>query len=497
VMPFSSADWVFEMKFDGRRAFAAKRGDTVEIRDETGNDLTAGFAELGRDLAQIRAENALIDGILVALDDSKRPSRDKLGERLEGKSAAPVYFYALDLLYYDDWDLRAIPLLDRKQALASIIPALPFVLHVDHVAARGEELVEVASAAALKAVIAKEASSPYESGPSRHWRRIETRPAPGAEKVDLMDALSRAEPRATPGDSRRKIKFTNLEKVFWSREGYTKGDLIAYYDQVADVLVPYLRERPMHMNRYPDGIEGKNFYQKDAPDHTPDWVETELIPSDSRGESIRYIVCNNRETLLWLANLGSIDLHPWFSRRTSQDSPDWAVLDLDPDGSPFPQVVRVARELGKLLRGIGLRPYLKTSGATGLHIFVPLRPGYTYEQSRQFCEVVARMVAAELRDIATVDRVVGRRGGRVYIDFLQNRRGQTVVPVYAARPVPGAAASTPLDWDELSTELDPVAFNIKTVPQRIARLGDLFRPTLTDVQDLAPAIDALGELYQK
>jgi bifunctional non-homologous end joining protein LigD len=311
------------------------------------------------------------------------------------------------------------------------------------------------------------------------------------ESVDVMDALGRA------AAAERKVKLSNLDKVFWPAEGYTKGDLLAYYDQVADIMLPYLRERPMHMNRYPDGIEGKNFYQKDAPDHTPDWIATELIPSDTRGgEPIRYIICNNRETLLYLANLGSIDLHPWASRRGSLDSPDWAILDLDPDGSPFPQVVRVARALGKLLRGIGLRPYLKTSGATGLHIYIPLAPGYSYDHARIFCEGVARWVAGEHREIATVDRVVGRRGGRVYIDFLQNRRGQTIVPVYAARPVPGASVSTPLDWDELDLELDPLRFNIKTVPSRIEQRGDLFRPALTHRQELLPAIEAFQRNYQ-
>jgi bifunctional non-homologous end joining protein LigD len=335
-------------------------------------------------------------------------------------------------------------------------------------------------------------------GASPDWREIPLDDDAEVQTTELLatiDAFAGAPAAAPP---RRRVKYSNLEKVFWPREGYTKGDLIDYYDRVADVILPYLRERPMHMNRFPDGIHGKNFYQKDAPDHTPEWIETELIESDTRGESIRYIVCNDRETLLYLANLGSIDLHPWFSRRGSLDSPDWAVLDLDPDGSPFPQVVKVARALGKLLRGIGLRPQLKTSGATGLHIYIPLRPGYTYDHARIFCEGVATLVASEYRDIATVDRVVGRRAGRVYIDFLQNRRGQTVVPAYAARPVEGAMVSTPLDWDELDSTLDPARFHIKSVPQRLAeRGGDLFRPTLTDQQDLLAAIEAFQRLYRE
>jgi bifunctional non-homologous end joining protein LigD len=198
-----------------------------------------------------------------------------------------------------------------------------------------------------------------------------------------------------------------------------------------------------------------------------------------------------------MVNLGSIDLHPWLSRRGSLDSPDWAILDLDPDGSPFPHVVRVARAIGKVLRGIGLRPYLKTSGASGMHVYVPLQPGYTYEHAAHFCEGIARLVAQDHPDIATVERVVNRRGGKVYIDFLQNRRGQTIVPPYVARPVPGASVSTPLDWDELDSELHPSMFTIETVLPRIQRLGDLFRGTLTDKQDLLPAIEALQKNYIK
>jgi len=497
--PFSAPQWIFEMSFRGARLLAEKRGDAVRLTAPDKQDLAPKLPEIVRDLGEIRAENALLDGVLVVLDESQRPDKARLERRLRGESSDPVFYYVFDLLYYNEWDLRGLSLLDRKRALAAIVPPLSSVLYVDHVLERGEELVRAAASAGLPAVIAKQGGSAHQSGPSPAWREIPLAAEEGAERLGLLEALSRAQsPETRLQTVARKVKFSNLDKVFWPKEGYTKGDLIAYYDQVAEVILPYLRERPMHMNRFPDGIEGKNFYQKDAPDHVPDWIATELISSDSReGESIRYIVCNDRETLLYLANLGSIDFHPWFSRRGSLDSPDWAVLDLDPKGAPFANVVRIARSLGKLLRGIGLRPYLKTSGATGLHIFIPLRPGYTYDHSRLFCEGVATLCAAEHKDIATVERVVGRRGGRVYIDFLQNRRGQTVAPVYSVRPVPGATVSTPLDWDELGSELDPGQFTIKSVPARLARLGDLFQPTLTDLQDLLPAIEALQQIYKK
>jgi bifunctional non-homologous end joining protein LigD len=180
----------------------------------------------------------------------------------------------------------------------------------------------------------------------------------------------------------------------------------------------------------------------------------------------------------------------------SQDSPDWAVIDLDPKEAPFTDVIRIAREVGRLLRGIGLVPYLKTSGSSGLHVFVGLKPGYTYAHSEMFCESVARIVARELAEIATVERSLAERGGKVYIDFGQNRKGQTVVPPYVVRPVRGATVSTPLAWDELEGDLHPSHFTLQNVPERIERLGDLFRAVLTAPQDLGPAIDRLEGYFQ-
>jgi bifunctional non-homologous end joining protein LigD len=287
-------------------------------------------------------------------------------------------------------------------------------------------------------------------------------------------------------------------------EGYTKGDLVRYYEQVSGLLVPHLVGRPVHMLRLPDGIEGKSFYQRQAPEHLPDWFDTlTLRPEDGVGgtDGHRHMICESRDAVLYLVNLGSIDLHPWMSRRGSLASPDYAVIDLDPKGAPFRDVVRVARHIGRLLRGIGLAPVVKTSGKSGLHICIALEPGYTFEQARMFCEAVARAVCSEIGDIATVERAVGSRGGRVYVDFLQNRAGQTVVPPYVVRPVRGATVSTPLAWDELTNELDPGCFTIETVLERFERLGDLFGGGLgvglgTGGTDLVAAVDRLGEYLE-
>ncbi|MEE8143239.1 MAG: non-homologous end-joining DNA ligase, partial [Planctomycetota bacterium] len=490
--PFSDPGWLFEMQFQGVRISGAKKGERVQLRDPKGTDHAKHFPELVAELQKLRAENAILDGVVVALDDKNRPCPEKLALRMEGKDSPPVFYYVFDLLYFDQWDLRDFPLVQRKEALRSLLPCLSSVLYVDDVRSEGEGLAKVMAEAGLPAVVAKVADSPYTPGASSSWKSIPVQTRRGSQKRDLLNALS---PGDTPSQPRvSRFRFSNLDKIYWPKEPYTKGDLLAYYNIAAEVLLPYLVDRPLHMHRFPDGIEGKSFYQKDATHQLPKWIDTVTIASGS-GKSIRYIVCSDRETLLYLINLGSIDIHPWSSRRASLDSPDWAIIDLDPNQSPFEHVVKVARVVGKILRGIGLRPYLKTSGKTGLHVFVPLLKGYTYDQVRMFSEGVARTVVSQLRDIATVERNPKKRGRRVYVDFLQNRSGQTVVPAYSVRPVPGAQVSTPLDWDELMSGASPGQFTIATLPARLERMGDLFRPVLEDRQDLLPAIEALQDSF--
>ena len=362
---------------------------------------------------------------------------------------------------------------------------------MEPVRGEGETLSRAVADAGLPGVIAKNGNSPYEDKPTKSWRRVAASRNTQSGKATAQGALE----LLTAGKKSNRygrVRITNPTKVFWKAQNYTKADLVGYYATVAEFLLPYLHERPLHMRRFPDGVDGKSFYHHNAPPHTPEWIETERI-ADADKKAVRYIICNDRETLLYLANLGSIDVHPWLSLRTRVDTPDWLILDLDPNSTPFPKVVRVAQALGKLLRGLGLRPYVKTSGSSGIHVYVPLEPRYTYDQARMFAEGVARHLTQENPEICTVERKKARRGRRVYIDFLQNRRGQTVMPPYVVRPVPAASVSTPLDWDELTKELHPEQFTFETVTPRLDRLGDLFRGTLEDRQDLLPAIEALRE----
>jgi bifunctional non-homologous end joining protein LigD len=382
------------------------------------------------------------------------------------------------VLYAEEWDLRQLALRERKSVLRSLVPDLTCVFRVEPVAEKGTALAQAAAESGMTTILAKRAASRYQPGISEDWRLIPISPA-------KTRRAARKAPRAAP------FTITNPRKVYWPEQGYTKADLLTYYELMANWLLPYLKDRPLHLYRWPDGIRGKSFYQKQIPDGTPDWVETVDVAKPGEDPTF-YIVCNDRRTLLTLVNLGTIDLHPWLSRRGSLDSPDWAVLDLDPKEAPFSNVIKVARIVGKILRGLGLEAYLKTSGSSGLHVCVPLKPGYTYEQSRMFCEAVARLVVRDHGDIATVERVMSRRGGRVYVDFLQNRREQTIVPPYVARPVEAASVSMPLAWDELEGELTISDFTLLTAPARVEKIGDLFRTALRQPQDLTKAIRALS-----
>jgi bifunctional non-homologous end joining protein LigD len=299
-------------------------------------------------------------------------------------------------------------------------------------------------------------------------------------------------PLTPPDPAPRKVSLSNLGKVFWPEEGYTKGDLIEYYRAVSPWLLPYLKDRPMVLTRYPDGIGGKSFYQKDAPDFIPDWIRTVRLWSDHTSREIDYFVLDDLESLLYVINLGSIPLHMWASRAGSLEHPDWCVLDLDPKGAPFADVVKVARNIHARLEGVSLPHYVKTTGSSGLHILIPLGAQLTWEQCRSFGEVLAQLTVQDLPGIATITRTVEKREGKVYVDYLQNVMGQTIVTPYSVRPLPSAPVSAPLEWREVIPRLDIRAWNIRSMPQRLARKKrDPVAPVLTEQPDLVSALDQL------
>jgi bifunctional non-homologous end joining protein LigD len=297
------------------------------------------------------------------------------------------------------------------------------------------------------------------------------------------------------GSVQKDIAFSNLKKIYWPAEKYTKGDLIDYYRAVSKWLLPYLTNRPVVLTRFPDGIDGKSFYQKDAPVFAPEWMRTVPIWSEETQREIRYFVCDDEESLLYLANMGSIPIHIWASRDGSLEQPDWCVIDLDPKEAPFSDVIRTAIVLHGVCESVGLPNYVKTTGKTGLHIMLPLGRQCTYEQSRMLGELLARVVLRELNDIATITRHVTKRGDKVYLDYLQNRHGQTIVAPFSARPLPGATVSMPLMWDEVNDTLDPKAFTIRNAPERMERFGaDPVIPVLDIKPDLVDVLEQLARL---
>ena len=309
-------------------------------------------------------------------------------------------------------------------------------------------------------------------------------------------SMRSARPSSVREESRRhKIEFTNFDKVFWPDDGYTKGDLIEYYDKISSHIIPHLLDRPLVFERFPNGIYGESFYQKDAPDYTPEWIRTHTIYSEDVDRDIRYFIGATREQLLYIANAGNVQQNPWMSRVQHLDSPDYLVFDLDPVEAPFSTVQEVALVLKQTLDELNLRAYPKTSGASGIHVHLPLlENAFSYEDARIFSEAIASIVVERLPKYATIERVVRKRKAHhVYVDYLQNIRGKTVASVYSPRPRPRAPVSTPLKWEEVQRPIDPAEFNIKTVFSRLRKFGDLFEKALTDRQDISRFIDNLRQ----
>lgn len=603
--PFSGKEWLFEVKYDGVRVLASRRGEAVELYGRSGQVITGRYPELVSALRALPVETFLIDGEIAALDDSGKPSFERLQARMgltnprdiqRAVAAVPVIGIFFDCLALDGHDLRRLPLLDRKECLRLLLPPLGPVRYGDHVREHGEAFFEVASAERLEGIVAKKEKSPYVGGRSREWIKVKclrrqefviggyTDPRGGrsyfgalhlgiydrrrlvyvskvgtgfdnASLKTLWEALQplrrptapfatgaptgrghhwveptlgcevrftewtkdggirhpaflglRADKRpdecrreapveiATPSPSPAEpvapaqVKITNPKKVFWPEDGYTKADLIAYYVAVAPLLLPYLRERPVVLTRYPDGIAGKSFFQKDAPEFVPAWVRTERIYSKDAEREIDYFIVDDVETLRYIINLGTIPLHLWSARLGSLDRPDWLILDLDPKGAPFADVVKVARQLHRILEELGLPNYIKTSGATGLHVLVPLGGRYTHEEARTFGRLLALLGVEAAPDLATLARPIRAREGKVYIDFAQNGHGRTIVAPFSVRPLPGAPASCPLQWTQVTARLDPSRFTIKTLPAHIEKTGDPMAPILTGSIDMATAI---------
>ena len=292
-----------------------------------------------------------------------------------------------------------------------------------------------------------------------------------------------------------EVKVTNLDKVYWPDTGLRKYDLIDYYIKIADHILPYLKDRPQNLHRHPDGIKKEGFYQKDNEGLLEEWIETTRIYSKSAHRDIKYLLCQNEASLIYMANLGCIELNPWNSRVQSLDRPDYTVIDLDPsEANTFEEVIEVARVAGDILEQADIKAYLKTSGSTGLHIYLPLKAGYTYEEGRDFTKLLCYFIQERTKGLTSMERSVKRRKGKIYLDYLQNRRGQTLASAYCVRPKPGAPVSAPLEWEELKKDLKIIDFNLLNMPERLAQKGDLFKGILEEKIDVENALERLNGL---
>jgi bifunctional non-homologous end joining protein LigD len=606
--PFNHPGWVFELKYDGFRMVAAGGEGEARLFYKSGHDATQVFPELAAAVAALPFRGVVLDGEAVVLDDDGRPSfqrlqrrglRTRLADVQHAAAASPATLFVFDLLGFEDFDLRPLPLSARKAILRRVMaPGGDWLRLSEEIPERGEELYAAVAGMGLEGIVAKRFDSPYRSGYSADWLKVRVDqssdfavigfepPGSGLRRLHLavvgeegglvyagtvgtgfsredetairarLEPLRRATPPipvgsvrgaawvepqvvvevrykewteggnlrhpvflrlrddktaeecVRPGEERedevpetpaaaetgKPVAFTNLNKVFWPDQGITKGDLIEYYRAVAPWMLPFLRDRPLVLDRYPDGIAGKSFFQKNAPEKGASRFRTLTIQSEGSGKEIDYLLCDDVEGLLYLVNLGAIPFHIGASRVGVLDRPDWCILDLDPKTAPFADVVRIALAIRELCGEIEIPCHIKTSGGSGLHILLPMGGRLDHEPVKQLAELLAGVIVARLPAIATTARAIAARRGRVYVDALQNGRGKLLAAPYCARPVPGASVSTPLDWREVNGRLDVRAFTVKTVPQRLRkRKADPLLPVLTEEPDLERVIARLSE----
>jgi bifunctional non-homologous end joining protein LigD len=301
------------------------------------------------------------------------------------------------------------------------------------------------------------------------------------------DAVVRTVPSA-------RVTISNRDKVFWPEEGYTKGDLINYYASVSPAMLPFLRERPVVMVRYPDGWKGKSFYQWNVPQGTPDWLRRATLRDDEKDKEKTVFLLDDVDALVYLANLGTIPLHVLACREGTRHEADFLTIDFDIGEHPFERAVVLALTLREILDAVGLVGYPKTSGQKGLHVLVPLGPGIGFDTAKLLCEFLGRLVTERHPKLATMERRVDQRGGKALVDVGQTGTSRTIVAPYSVRAYPGATVSTPLHWDEVHVALDPRRFTLVTVPARLAETGDPFEGLLGERPDVSAAVEKLGAL---
>jgi len=291
----------------------------------------------------------------------------------------------------------------------------------------------------------------------------------------------------------KKAVITHPDKLYWPDEKITKGDLIHYYESISEYILPYLKNRPLSLKRNPNGIKDAGFYHKDAGDIAPSWMKTADVPSGSSNKIVHYLVCNDVQSLLFIANLGCIEMNPWNSVVSSMDKPDYFIMDIDPsDKNTFDEVIDTANVIREILDKAGIEGFCKTSGASGMHIYIPCKRKYEYSEVRDFAKIIATLAHEQMPANTTLERSLSKRKkNQIYIDYLQNSRGQTLASAYSVRPKPGATVSAPLEWKEVKHGLTPAEFTIQNMLKRAKKKGDLFKGVFGKGIDLKAALKKL------
>ncbi len=649
---------LYELKLDGVRIIADKRGDDVALRYRSLRPAALSYPEVARAVRALAPEDLVLDGEIVTFDEQGRPSFQRLAPRIQARRPADVNqarvncainYVVFDLLQLGPYDLRPLPLVERKRLLKKLLPGRGVIWVNDHVLGDGRALFEWCRRERLEGVVSKLAQGPYRPGPvrTRDWvklkcaredefvivgwvsgkksrerlgalelgshdgerwvyrgrvgsgladdnidellRRLEPlrrvddvavgeplpfqgerfcveprvvvrveylewtpdkrlrmavflgfrddidplscHAAPPAEALaaesageedvaeesvaeeDLAEVAApkpvRADrapaarpavtlPRPAAPDKPSRLVLSNRDKVFWPDEGFTKGDMLDYYAAISDTLLPHLRERPVMLVRYPDGINGKNFYQWNVPRGTPDWIRTLSLRDEERdGKTVATFLVDSSDALLHIVNLGCIPLHVLACRQDTLELCDFLTIDFDLGGQPLHVGIKLALSLRELLDELELIGYPKTSGQTGLHVFIPMGPGVSFETAKALVELIGRLLQLRHADISTMERRVSERRGRVYIDTGQTGRSRTIVAPYSVRAYRGASVSTPLYWEEVHMALDPRQLTMFSVPARVAERGDPMEGLLAARPDIPRAVAKMGQLLAR
>lgn len=624
--PFDNEDWIFETKYDGYRALAEINKGKIRLVSRNGNTFSK-YISIEENLPT--DNDVILDGEIVIEDASGKSKFQWLQHYDEHPEKGILKFYVFDILFFNGFDLRQIPLLTRKKILKTVLRKSDTIIYSKHIVGNGLHAYKEAEELGGEGIIAKKCDSKYTVGKrSKSWLKIKiekqqemviggftdpqgsrtglgtilcgyyadgklhysgkvgtgftdkilaelrvkldkikrktspfaeipneanahwvtpkfiaqikfseltdtnkmrhpvylglrsdkdpkdvTIETPEVETEKIAEEASKnitdvkvsskkaSSKKASSTKSEfpemvekltetkakqlsKRVEFSNIDKIFWPKEKISKGDVISYYNTISDYILPYLVDRPQSLRRTPNGIKDEGFFQKNVAGLVPKWVKTRKIKSDSKEESIEYFLCQDKDALLYLANLGCIELNPWSSRVGSLNNPDYIIFDLDPKDAPMKSIVLTAQKVKEVLDKLKVPAYIKTSGGNGLHVFIPVINKYSYDQTRNFSHLVSQMVHRELPDITSLERMPAKRKGKVYLDYLQNGKGKTMASIYSLRPRDGAGVSTPLEWDEVNDSLNLKEYNYYTILNRLNEKGDLWKDIFKNAIDL-------------